>query len=52
MSRPKCAEKLVVAARATKQLGQTQTEEPIQNPSGSIHNAIRIVAMSFEEKAM
>ena len=42
---PKAPGKLVLAARAINKLGQTQTEEPIQNPSGSIHNAIQIVTL-------
>src|SRR5262249_40534668 len=45
---PKVRGKLVVAARATNQLGQTQTEKPIQNPSGSIYNAIQIVTLDVD----
>jgi hypothetical protein len=37
--------KLAVFVRATNQLGQTQPQEPIQNPSGSIYNAIQIVTL-------
>jgi hypothetical protein len=37
--------KLSFAARATNRIGQTQTNEPVQNPAGYHHNAIQTVTL-------
>jgi DMSO/TMAO reductase YedYZ molybdopterin-dependent catalytic subunit len=37
--------KLLFAARATNRIGQTQTNEPVQNPAGYHHNAIQTVTL-------
>jgi hypothetical protein len=42
---PKRRGKLSFAARATNRIGQTQTNEPVQNPAGFHHNVIQTVTL-------